>query len=175
MLHHAHPPLGGNGGRYARRLLESLSGQKNIRIDFVSISDREIYQTESIGEGVTIHRLNVYKTVEKKITADELYEYQAKSYIFILRTARKVKYDLIHALGIFPECFTAYAFRRKFPYVVTPMPSDAQVAKVMTGGHPEALSSLGREFRRAANRVFKSSLDPAGDAGQFCAQYKELI
>lgn len=154
MIHHALDPLGGRGGRTIRRLLEFLGNDPAVHIDFLTISDRPVYQSESIHSGVTTHRLNVYKKTQGKITADELFEFQAKSYIFILRTSRNVRYDLIHALGIFPEAYTAWAFRRRIPYALSLMPSTPAGAR--------EFAALSGPCKRQARRVFNHTAGLGG-------------
>ncbi len=153
MLHHAFPPLGGKTGRFACELLKAIAKVSDISVDFVSISNSHVYQSEPLGSRVVVHRLNVYKEKSKSFTERELFEYQAKSYIFILRTSRKIEYDLIHAIGIFPESFTAYAFKSRFPYFLSLLPSDESI---------KALRSMGGEFRRAAEIVFDHSTAKSG-------------
>ena len=154
MLHHACSPLGAAAGRFVRSLLKEFSLQKGIFVDFVCVSPSNAYQATIFGERVTAHRLNVYKGKSGQFSMEELFEYQAKSYIFILRTSRKIKYDLIHALGLFPESCTAYAFRIRFPYCVSLLPTDSAAASILTGGRPESLESFGKEIMRSAKAVF---------------------
>lgn len=177
MLHHLLPPLRDRTGRSVRPILEALATEPGIHIDFVTVSESHVYQSESIGDTVTIHRLNVYRQRGGPLSTDELFEYQTKSYIFILRTARKIQYDLIHALGIFPEAYTAYAFKNRFPYILSLLPSDRVVSARMMGGRSESLKSLGREFAERAWAVFdhsKMRLNPVETAKKFAAAYAKF-
>lgn len=160
MLHHALSPLGGIAGRFCRNLLVELAKNPAVQIDFVSISDAHHYTSESFGSTVATHRLNVYKTKSNRFTPDELFEYQAKSYIFILRTARNITYDLVHALGAFPEGYTAYSFKTRIPYMISLLPWDAAVQKNMMAPAPRAMKSFERGLVRSAVRVFRHRRNP---------------
>lgn len=178
MLHHAFLPLGGAAGKFAKDLLEALAAEKGLHVDFVSISNTRVYQSDSFGSNVVTHRLNVYKGKTRGWTADELYEYQAKCHIFILRTSRNIRYNLIHAMGQFPESYTAYTFRTRFPYFMSLLPWDAAAAKLLTQNRPEALKSLVREFERRAARVFNhrrsSTRGPRQIAKMYADAYRSL-
>lgn len=179
MLHHAFPPLGGPSGWFARDILEALSGIDRLQVDFVSVSESHVYQSETVGDRVVTHRLNVYKGKSKKLTAAELYEYQTKSFIFILRTSRKIRYDLIHALGMFPESLTAYAFRARFPYAVSRLPTDRAAAGLLTDGAHKALIPFGKEILRKASAVFDHISEKPADADSaakaYWIRYRKMI
>jgi len=179
MLHHAFPPLGGKGGRDMARLMGSFSRHTDIQIDHVTISDKPVYQSDEIGGTVVTHRLNVYRRSPLRgFGAGELFEYQAKSYLFILRTSRKVPYDLVHAMGIFPEGYTAYAFRDRFPYLVSLLPSDEASMARMTGGRAVDLAALSHHIRVGARRIFDHRravpFPPPGLAKRYAEAYRSI-
>lgn len=172
MLHHAYPP---DGPDELRGLLGEIGLETDIAIEFISISDIHLYQSEKFGETATTHRLNVFRTPGQPYSLQELAEFQAKSYIFILRTARKVRYDAIHALGEFPEAWVAYLFRDRFPYFVTPMPTDAESAATITAGTAPSLTPLTAQIRSGARHIFPAGInDAAATARLYAVQYRAL-
>ncbi|AKB29605.1 Glycosyltransferase [Methanosarcina siciliae T4/M] len=123
MLNYEYPPLGGGGSNACKYLLREMAN-KAIEVDLVTSSPSNIFETETIGDTVSIYKLPVNKKDVHYWTQREILSYSWKAKNFINNLLNENKYDLCHAFFGVPCGAIAYLFRKKIPYIVSLRGSD---------------------------------------------------
>lgn len=123
MLNYEYPPLGGGAATACKYILRELS-KKDIDVDLVTSSASNIFETEHIGQNVTIYKLAVGKNSVHYWTQREILTYSWKARRFTKQLLKDNQYDLCHAFFGIPCGAIAYLFRKKMPYIVSLRGSD---------------------------------------------------
>lgn len=123
MLNYEYPPLGGGGSNACKYLLREMAN-KGIEVDLVTSSSSNIFETEMIGDTVSIYKLPVNKKDIHYWTQREIMSYSWKAKKFIDNLMKEKEYDVCHAFFSVPCGAVAYLFRKKIPYIVSLRGSD---------------------------------------------------
>ncbi|MCD4841465.1 MAG: glycosyltransferase family 4 protein [Methanosarcinales archaeon] len=122
MLNYEYPPLGGGGSNACKYILEDFA-HRNLDVDLVT-SSSNIFETETIGNSVTIYKLPINKKDIHYWTQREIIAYSWKARKFIKKLMEENEYDICHAFFSVPCGAIAYLFRDKIPYIVSLRGSD---------------------------------------------------
>ena len=123
MLNYEYPPLGGGGSNACKYILKEFA-KKNLEVDLVTSSPSNTFETEKIGNTISIYKLPVNKKDIHYWTQREIISYSWKAKKFIDKLMKEKEYDVCHAFFGIPCGAIAYLFRRKMPYVVSLRGSD---------------------------------------------------
>ncbi len=123
MLNYEYPPLGGGGSNACKYILREFA-KKNLEIDLVTSSPSNIFETEKIGDTVSIYKLPVNKKDIHFWTQREIITYSLKAHEFIKNLMKEKEYDVCHAFFGIPCGAIAYLFRLEMPYIVSLRGSD---------------------------------------------------
>ena len=123
MLNYEYPPLGGGGSNACKYILNEFS-KNNIEVDLVTSSPSNIFETENIGNTISIYKLPINKKDIHYWTQREIISYSWKAKKFIDKLMTEKEYDVCHAFFGIPCGAIAYLFRQKIPYVVSLRGSD---------------------------------------------------
>ncbi len=123
MLNYEYPPLGGGGSNACKYLLREMAN-KGIEVDLVTSSPSNKFETEKIGDTVSIYKLPVNKKDIHYWTQREIMSYSWKAKKFIDKLMNEKEYDVCHAFFTVPCGAVAYLFRKKIPYIVSLRGSD---------------------------------------------------
>ena len=123
MLNYEYPPLGGGGSNACKYLLREMAN-KGIEVDLVTSSPSNKFETEKIGDTVSIYKLPVNKKDIHYWTQREIMSYSWKAKKFIDKLMKEKEYDVCHAFFTVPCGAVAYLFRKKMPYIVSLRGSD---------------------------------------------------
>ena len=123
MLNYEYPPLGGGGSNACKYILKEFA-KKNIEVDLVTSSPSNTFETEKIGNTISIYKLPVNKKDIHYWTQREIISYSWKAKKFIDKLMIEKEYDVCHAFFGIPCGAIAYLFSRKMPYVVSLRGSD---------------------------------------------------
>ncbi len=118
MLNYEYPPLGGGGSNACKYILNEFA-KNNIEVDLVTSSPSNTFETEKIGDTISIYKLPVNKKDIHYWTQREIISYSWKAKKFIDKLMTEKEYDVCHAFFGIPCGAIAYLFRRKMPYVVS--------------------------------------------------------
>ena len=122
MLNYEYPPLGGGGSNACKYILEDFA-HRNLDVDLVT-SSSNIFETETIGNSVTIYKLPINKKDIHYWTQREIIAYSWKARKFIKKLMEENEYDICHAFFSVPCGAIAYLFRDKIPYIISLRGSD---------------------------------------------------
>jgi len=123
MLNYEYPPLGGGGSNACKYILNEFA-KKNIEVDLVTSSPSNTFETEKIGNVISIYKLPINKKDIHYWTQREIISYSWKAKKFIAKLMKEKEYDVCHAFFGIPCGAIAYLFRRKMPYIVSLRGSD---------------------------------------------------
>jgi len=123
MLNYEYPPLGGGGSNACKYLLKEMAN-KGLEVDLVTSSPSNTFETEKIGDTVSIYKLPVNKKDIHYWTQREIITYSWKTKKFIDKLMKEKEYDVCHAFFSVPCGAVAYLFRKKIPYIVSLRGSD---------------------------------------------------
>ena len=123
MLNYEYPPLGGGGSNACKYLLREMAN-KGLEVDLVTSSPSNTFETEKIGDTVSIYKLPVNKKDIHYWTQREIITYSWKAKKFIDQLMKEKEYDVCHAFFSVPCGALAYLFRKKIPYIVSLRGSD---------------------------------------------------
>ena len=123
MLNYEYPPLGGGGSNACKYLLREMAN-KGLDVDLVTSSPSNKFETEKIGDTVSIYKLPVNKKDIHYWTQREIITYSWKAKKFIDKLMKEKEYDVCHAFFSVPCGAVAYLFRKKIPYIVSLRGSD---------------------------------------------------
>lgn len=123
MLNYEYPPIGG-GGSYACKSILQVLANKKMKVDLVTSSPSDYFETETINESVNIYKLPVNKKDIHYWTQQEILTYSWKAKQFIEKLLLKKSYDICHTFFGIPCGAVAYLFKENLPYVVSLRGSD---------------------------------------------------
>lgn len=123
MLNYEYPPLGGGGSNACKYILKEFA-KKDLTVDLVTSSPSGTFETEKIGDTVSIYKLPVNKKNIHYWTQREIMTYSLRAHKFIKELLKENDYDLCHAFFGIPCGAIAYQFRKKMPYIVSLRGSD---------------------------------------------------
>lgn len=123
MLNYEYPPLGGGGSNACKYVLEDFA-HRNIDVDLVTSSPSNTFETETIGNSVTIYKLPINKKDIHYWTQREIITYSWKARKFIKKLMEENEYNICHAFFSVPCGAIAYLFKDKIPYIVSLRGSD---------------------------------------------------
>lgn len=123
MLNYEYPPIGG-GGSYACKSILQVLANKKMKVDLVTSSPSDYFETETINESVNIYKLPVNKKDIHYWTQQEILTYSWKAKQFIEKLLLEKTYDICHTFFGIPCGAVAYLFKENLPYVVSLRGSD---------------------------------------------------
>ena len=123
MLNYEYPPLGGGGSNACKYILNEFA-KKDLVVDLVTSSPSSTFETEKIGDAVTIYKLPINKKNIHYWTQREIITYSLRANKFIKNLMDGSNYDMCHAFFGIPCGAIAYRFRNKMPYIVSLRGSD---------------------------------------------------
>ncbi len=123
MLNNEYPPLGGGGSNACKYILKEFA-KKDIEVDVVTSSSSNTFETEKIGDTVSIYKLPINKKDIHYWTQGEIIAYSWKANKYIKKLMEEKEYDVCHAFFGIPCGAIAYLLRKKIPYIVSLRGSD---------------------------------------------------
>ena len=94
MLNNEFPPLGGGTGTVNQAILDKLSDSPGLKIDLVTSSPGNIYESESFSERISIYKVPVNRFDIHHASNKELILFAFRSFSYAFRKHRQRKYDI---------------------------------------------------------------------------------
>ena len=151
ILNYEHPPIGGGGGRLAAKVGAGLVARGHqVR---VLTSGMAHLPTESVEQGMEVHRLRAFRKREDTCSVPEMVAWVAVAIPAVIAEVRRWKPDVIHAHFAVPTGAVAWV-AHKFtgvPYVLTAHLGD------VPGGVPEQTGGLFRWIQPFTVPIWKDA------------------
>lgn len=154
MLNYEFPPIGGGAANANSYLLREYAERGDVTVDLVTASPDE-YRVESLGDGITIYRLDVSKDEIHYWTQREILSYSWRAYRKCRELAADRGYDLVHAWFGVPSGVIAWLLGES--YIVALRGSDVPGYNDRFAVQYAALKPLIRRVWRAAEAVVANS------------------
>jgi len=124
VLNYEFPPLGGGAGNANLEIFREFSKIKELKIDFITSSEKNKFEIENFSDNITIHKLNVNKKDIHYWSLKEIFMYTVKAKRYIKKLLKEKEYDLCHCFFTLPCGLISYFFRKKMKYIVSLRGSD---------------------------------------------------
>ena len=117
------PPLGGGVANATKNLLEEFAKSEEVKIDLITSSLRDTYESERISENIGIYKVPIGRKSEsyyQKQNPSNMLLYVKNSYLQATDLLKHKKYDLAHFFG-YPGAWQGLLLKKKFdlPYLIS--------------------------------------------------------
>ncbi|MBU1033821.1 glycosyltransferase family 4 protein [Patescibacteria group bacterium] len=117
------PPLGGGVANATKNLLEEFAKSEEIKIDLITSSLRDTYESEKLSENIGIYKVPIGRKSEsyyQKQNPFNMLLYIKNSYLQAMDLLRQNSYDLAHFFG-YPGAWQGLLLEKKFalPYLIS--------------------------------------------------------
>lgn len=124
MLNYEYPPLGGGAANACHCMLKEFAKNREIEIDLITSSEKNIFETEQFSDTITIFKINVKKEYIHHWKMIELARWTCRTYRLAREMAERNHYDLCHCWFGWPSGVIGYMLRSKMPYLIALRGSD---------------------------------------------------
>jgi phosphatidylinositol alpha-1,6-mannosyltransferase len=111
MLNNEFPPLGGGTGTVNQAILNKLRDSPDLKIDLITSSPENIYESETFSERISIFKVPVNRFNIHHASNKELIIYGVRAFSYAFRKHRQRKYDMCLAWSAVPAGASALGLK----------------------------------------------------------------